>query len=67
MIVLYSIGCPQCNVLKEKLKDANIEFVEVTDKDTIIAQGIKEVPVLDVDGVRLDLLSANEWIKNRSN
>lgn len=67
MTVLYSTGCPQCNVLKEKLKAANIDYIEVTDKDTIIAKGITKVPVLEVDGIQMTLSAANEWIKSRSN
>ena len=67
MTVLFSTGCPQCNVLKEKLKAANIDYIEVTDKETIIAKGITKVPVLEVDGIQMALSAANEWIKNRSN
>jgi len=67
LTVLYSTGCPQCNVLKEKLKAANIDYIEVTDKDTIIAKGITKVPVLEVDGIQMSLSAANEWIKSRSN
>lgn len=67
LTVLFSTGCPQCIVLKEKLKAANIDYLEVTDKDAIIAQGITKVPVLEVDGIRMELAAANEWIKNRSN
>lgn len=67
MTVLYSTGCPQCNVLKEKLKAANIDYIEVTDKDTIIAKGITRIPVLEVDGIKMELSAANEWIKSRSN
>lgn len=66
LTVLFSTGCPQCIVLKEKLKAANIDYFEVTDKDAIIAQGITKVPVLEVDGIRMELAAANEWIKNRS-
>lgn len=66
-VILFSTGCPQCNVLKEKLKAANIDYIEVTDKDTIIAKGITKVPVLEVDGIQMALSAANEWIKNRSN
>lgn len=67
LTVLFSTGCPQCNVLKEKLKAANIDYIEVTDKDTIIAKGITRVPVLEVDGIQMELSAANEWIKSRSN
>lgn len=66
-VILFSTGCPQCNVLKEKLKAANIDYIEVTDKDTIIAKGITKVPVLEVDGIQMALSAANEWIKNRGN
>lgn len=66
-VILFSTGCPQCNVLKEKLKAANIDYIEVTDKDTIIAKGITKVPVLEVDGIQMELSAANEWIKSRSN
>ncbi len=67
MTVLYSTGCPQCNVLKEKLKDANIDYIEVTDTETILAAGITRIPVLEVDGIKMELGAANEWIKSRSN
>lgn len=66
-VILFSTGCPQCNVLKEKLKAANIDYIEVTDKDTIIAKGITKVPMLEVDGIKMELSAANEWIKSRSN
>ena len=66
-VILFSTGCPQCNVLKEKLKDANIDYIEVTDKDIIIANGITRLPVLEVNGIKMELSTANEWIKNRSN
>ena len=65
--ILFSTGCPQCNVLKEKLKAANIDYIEVTDKDTIMAKAITKVPVLEVDGIKMELSAANEWIKSRSN
>lgn len=67
MIVLYSTGCPKCNVLKEKLKTANIEYTEVSEVDAIVAKGIDTVPVLEVDGVQMNFSAANEWIKSRSN
>ena len=67
MIILYSTGCPQCIVLKEKLKAANVDYVEVSDKEVILAKGITKVPVLEVDGIQMELSAANEWIKSRSN
>ena len=67
MTVLFSTGCPQCIVLKEKLKAANIDYIEVTDKETILAKGITRIPVLEVEGIKMELSAANEWIKSRSN
>lgn len=66
MNILYSTGCPKCNVLKEKLKAANIEYNEISDVNEIMKQGIFTVPVFSVNGVKMDFVAANEWIKNRS-
>lgn len=66
MVVLYSTGCPLCNVLKEKLEAANIKYTTVSDKETMLAEGIDRVPVLDVDGERMEMGAANRWIMSRS-
>lgn len=66
MVILYSTGCPKCNVLKAKLKASNIEYAEVSDVAAILKEGIDTVPVLEADGIKLDFMAANEWIKNRS-
>lgn len=66
MITLYSTGCPQCNVLKEKLNNANIDYIEVTDKKTIISKGITRVPTLEVDEIMMGLSEANKWINDGS-
>lgn len=65
MTILYSTGCPQCVVLEEKLNAANIEYVKVTNPAEIISKGISKVPVLEVDGNRMELVEANKWIKNK--
>jgi glutaredoxin-related protein len=62
MIILYSTGCPNCIVLKEKLKAANIQYVEVTDIDTIVSAGFDKVPMLDVDGVIMVYTAALKWV-----
>lgn len=64
MVILYSTGCPQCCVLKEKLEKANIEYTEVSDIEEMTAKGITKVPVLEADGKRMELFEANAWIKN---
>ena len=61
-VVLYSTGCPKCNVLKKKLAHSNITFEEVTDVDIMTAKGFVEVPKLEVDGVVMGFAEANQWI-----
>lgn len=65
MTILYSTGCPQCVVLEEKLNAANINYVKITNPDEIISKGISKVPVLEVDGNRMELVEANKWLKNK--
>lgn len=66
-IVLYTIDCPNCLVLEKKLNDKTIEFLKVSDKDTIIAKGLGDstFPILDVDGEAMNYKSAIQWINNQ--
>ena len=66
-IVLYTIDCPNCLVLEKKLKAKNIEFLRVSDKETIIAKGFGDssFPILDVDGVVMNYKTAISWINNQ--
>lgn len=61
-IILYSTGCPKCSVLKSKLKKAGINFNEDNNIEKMLSIGIKEVPVLSVNGELLDFVKANKWI-----
>lgn len=60
-VILYSTGCPRCNVLKAKLKAKNICYTENNSVDEMEALGICTVPILSVDGSLLDFSKANEW------
>ena len=64
-IILYSTGCPRCNVLKKKLDDKNISYSENTNIETMTSLGIEQVPVLSVDGDLMDFSQANIWINQR--
>lgn len=66
MVKLYSTGCPLCNVLKEKLDAANIEYTTISDKEIMLAEGIDRIPILEADGVRMEMSAANRWINSRS-
>ena len=63
-IILYSTGCPKCEVLKKKLKAKNIEYVEHNNVDDMESLGIDQVPVLSVDGSLMSFAEANNWINN---
>lgn len=64
-IVLYSTGCPKCNVLKKKLDAKSIVYTEENSVDKMLAIGINQVPVLSVDDELLAFVQANEWINKQ--
>lgn len=64
-IILYSTGCPKCNVLKKKLTGKNIEYTENNDIDVMTSLGIDQVPVLSVGGKLMDFAEANKWVNER--
>lgn len=61
-MILYSTGCPKCEVLKQKLKEKNILFDEVTDVDIMIEKGMMFAPMLEIDGKELDFKQAIQFI-----
>lgn len=63
MAKLYTIDCPMCLVLEKKLKEANIEYETIKDKDIMIKKGITICPVLEVENKLLDFEQAIEWIE----
>ena len=64
-IMLYSTHCPQCEILEEKLQVKNIQYTEVNDVALMLNKGIKNVPVLEVNGEMMDFLKACEWVKKQ--
>ena len=63
--ILYSIGCPKCEVLEKKLKQNNIDFDIVSSKEEILSLGITEVPVLKVEDKYLSFSDAIKFINNQ--
>lgn len=63
-IILYTIHCPQCNVLEKKLQQKGIQFEVVEDREYILSLGIKSAPVLEVNGERMSFTKAMAWLKN---
>jgi len=66
-IVLYTIDCPNCIILEKKLKAKNVEFLRVSDEDTIIAKGFGDssFPILEVDGAVMNYKTAIQWVNNQ--
>ena len=64
-IILYSTGCPRCEVLKDKLSNKAVSYKENNSVEEMTALGITEVPMLKVNGKLLDFKSAVEWVNNK--
>lgn len=64
-VILYSTGCPRCSVLKRKLSENNIMYIESDDVEQMYSLGIQSVPVLFVDGELLDFSKAIAWVNSQ--
>lgn len=65
MIILYSNGCPKCNILKKKLKDKNIRYIEENNQEVMLDMGLKTVPWLSIDSEMMDFNQAVKWINEQ--
>ena len=64
MIILYSLPtCPRCQILKEKLTAANLNYALIDDRDELIAANIEAVPIMEIDGERYEYLEALKYLK----
>lgn len=64
-VILYSTGCPKCKVIESKLNNKNIQFQVISDVAAMEALGFQEAPVLDVNGEKMDFVTANRWVNNQ--
>lgn len=60
--ILYSTGCPKCNVLKTKLTQKGVDFKLIEDADAMINKGFMSAPMLEVDGNAMDFMDAVKWV-----
>ena len=66
-VTLYKTPtCPRCKVLMIKLDKAGIQYDIVDDMSTMAERGIKQAPILEVNGELLDLTAANNWINGQN-
>lgn len=61
-IILYSTGCPKCQILKNKLSDKQIPYIENNNIDEMLQLNISQVPVLSVNGTLYSFRQAVELI-----
>lgn len=67
MIMLYSNGCPCCEVLKGALDLAGIPYDTVTDVELMLSMGMTRLPMLCADGKMMNYPTALQWLKERMN
>ena len=65
MVTLYTIHCPQCNVIEKKLEKANIPFGIVEGIEPIRQLGFLSAPILKVEDKCMTFKEACEWIKEQ--
>jgi len=66
-VILYTIHCPKCDILEQKLNMKNISFTICEDVSVMQAKGIDAVPVLEVDGNLLGFSDAVKWVNQQTN
>lgn len=60
--IVYSTGCPKCNVLEQKLKQKDIDHIIINDVNVMIEKGFDFLPVLEVNGKAMGFKEAVKWI-----
>ena len=65
VIKLYTIDCPRCKILEQKLVAANIEFETCRDRAIMMARGFDLLPLLEVDGELMGFDEALKWTNGR--
>ena len=63
-IYFYTIDCPACNVLEQKLIRKGVEFEKVSDLNTLREKGLEVFPVLEVENKMLSYSEAIKWVNN---
>ena len=64
-IILYTTGCPKCEVLKKKLDEKAVAYDTVTSVKEMMAKGIMQAPMMELNGELMDFVAANEWINQQ--
>ena len=65
-IILYGNGCPRCDILKKKLDEKGVPYTENCCVDEMLRKGITQVPVIELDGKRMNYNEVISWIKEQT-
>lgn len=65
-VILYTTHCPICKMLEKRLADKKVSYTECTDVTKMKSLGIKQVPVLSLDGVLYNTQEAMKWLNERN-
>ena len=63
-VILYSTGCPKCNILKEMLQKKNIIFQIEDNVEKMKELGFSSLPMLSIDNKILNFKEAFIFLKN---
>ena len=63
-VILYSTGCPQCNILKEMLQKKNIIFQIEDNVEKMKELGFSSLPMLSIDNKILNFKESFNFLKN---
>jgi len=64
-VILYTIHCPKCDVLEQKLNMKGIQFEKVDDIAVLQAKGMDTMPMLEVNGELLGFADAVKWVNSQ--
>lgn len=65
LAVLYTLDCPRCKILEQKLEQSGMSFTVCKDKELMLKNGFDLLPILEVDGKRMGFKEAVKWINER--
>ncbi len=66
MIKIYTTStCTYCKLLKNSMDKKGIKYKEINDIKILEKNGIKSVPVLEVDNKMMKISEANRWINKQ--
>ena len=63
MVILYSTGCPKCNLLEKRLTANNIDYKISDDVEILIEKGFQSAPVLQINDQFIEYGEAMKRLK----